>query len=91
MSFVLVYRAVGDCIRELADIEPTEFEKREDVIRETESFVLEKYLKDVDNSNPSHTVIVAFLEVKLATLRLSIRHRQTEKSRSHTTEGGRYQ
>lgn len=91
MSFILVYRAISDCVRELADTPVGEFERRERVIRACERGVMEKYLKDVDGSNPAHIVILAFLEVKLAGLRLSVRQRRTEKARSHSIEGGRYQ
>ncbi|KAG9229823.1 hypothetical protein BJ875DRAFT_176798 [Amylocarpus encephaloides] len=90
LTFPVVNRAISDTIRDLADTDCKNFEKREEILRRAESFITEKYLSEVDRSNPRHTVVVALMEVRLAGLRLNTRHRQLTRIRTSPADPGRY-
>jgi hypothetical protein len=89
-TFALVNRAISDTIRELAELDTSEYEKKEAIIRDNEASITRKYFRDVDRSNPRQTVVVAFMEVRFAALRLTIRHRQTEKMKTKPMDQGRH-
>lgn len=78
LTFALINREISDAIRKLAFIRTDSFEEREDVLRQTEVSLSTRYLSDIDRSNPSQTVIVAFMEISFSSLRLSIRYRQVK-------------
>ncbi|EPE31846.1 Zn2/Cys6 DNA-binding protein [Glarea lozoyensis ATCC 20868] len=89
-TFVLVNRSISDTIRKLAELDVVENEKKESIIRDNEAILAGKYLRDVDRSNPRQTVVVAFMEIRLAALRLVVRHRQTEKLKTRPMDRGRH-
>jgi hypothetical protein len=88
MTFVLVHRAVADTTRTLARVDSRDFERKEAILRQTEA-KLETYLHHT--AQPSHKVIAAFVEVRIANLRLSNRYRQTQKVTTQPLELEKYQ
>lgn len=78
MTFVLVNREIADLTRHLSTLETSDLKNKDSLIRQTEISLNEKYLKDIDRSNPSQTIVAAFSEVKLSSLRLTIRHQQSK-------------
>jgi hypothetical protein len=91
MTFVLVHRIIADAIRALVDVDPLDFEKKEAILRHTETDLQNNYLRNTSHS--SHKVVVAaYAEVRIASLRLSNRHRQASKVASPAPEpSGRHQ
>jgi hypothetical protein len=79
MTFALVHRVIADTTRILARIDPLEFEKKETILRQTETALRVNYLHSIDKNIPSHNVVVAFAEIRIESLRLSNRHRQSQK------------
>lgn len=90
-TFALVHREIADTTRMLATVDGSDVDKRHSIIRQTEATLTQKYLAGIDRSNPSQTVIAALVEVKLSTLRLSVRHRQTENAKAHPSDPQRHQ
>jgi hypothetical protein len=80
MTLVLVNRMIADLSRQVARFDTQDFKGKESLIRQTETTLNEKYLKDVDRSNSSQTVIAALIEIKISGLRLFIRHRPAVSS-----------
>lgn len=78
MSFSLVNREIADLTRAISRVAIGDIQGKERLISKTEARLNEKYLKNVDRSIPSSTVIVAFAEVRFSTLKLSLLHQQTE-------------
>jgi hypothetical protein len=76
MTFALVHRSIADMVRRLSHIDPTKLEEREEILRQTELQLQKNYLKDIERTNPSENIIIAFVGVKFSTLRLSISHRR---------------
>jgi hypothetical protein len=89
-TFALVNRAISETVRELAGLDVEDYEKKESLIRDDEAIIISKYLKDVDRSNPRQTVILAFMEIRFAALRLVLQHRQTDKMKLNPMDGGRH-
>lgn len=77
MTFALVHREIGDLAREIAKLEIRDLKEKESLIRQTEVNLNAKYLKNLDSSNPSQTVVAAFVEVSISNLKLVNRHRKT--------------
>jgi hypothetical protein len=75
MTFVLVQREVADLTRHLSRLDSQDVKSKESLIRQTENSLNDKYLKDIDRSNPSQTIVAAMVEVNLSSLRLAIRYR----------------
>jgi hypothetical protein len=91
MTFTLVHRVIANTTRALAIIDPQEFEKKETILRQTEADLRDNYLNQIDRNIPSHNVVAAFAEVKIATLRLSNQHRQAQKISSQLSSPERNQ
>jgi hypothetical protein len=89
MTFALAHRVIADITRLLARVDPLEFEKKEAILRQTEDDLRNNYL--LDTANPSHKIVAAFAEVRIASLRLSHRHRQIQKAASQPSDPARYQ
>ncbi|PMD55438.1 uncharacterized protein K444DRAFT_88562 [Hyaloscypha bicolor E] len=89
MTFALVHRIIADTTRALARVNPLDFEKKETIIRQTEADLHNGYLRDT--ADPSHKIIAAFAEVRIANLRLSNQHRQTQKVTTQPLDPGRHQ
>jgi hypothetical protein len=81
LTFALVNREISDTIRKLALINTDNFEEREDVLRQAEISLTTRYLSNIDRSNPTHTVVVAFIEICFSSLRLSVRYRKAKCSK----------
>lgn len=81
MTFVLVHREICDTTRLLAAVDGTDFDERQSIITQCEASLNQKYLARIDRTNPSHTIIAALAEVRISTLRLSLRYRQTENTK----------
>ncbi|CZT44904.1 uncharacterized protein RSE6_05156 [Rhynchosporium secalis] len=90
-TFALVHREISDTIRRLAAIDGNNFDERQRIISECETVISKKYLAGIDRTNPSQTVITAFVEVRISTLRLSLRHRQIEKLKANPSDPYRQQ
>ena len=86
MAFALVHREISDMTRELARIDFHRFDEKDAIINRVEAHLTEDYLSHIDSSKPSQTSIAAFVEVKLASARLSIRHRRSENVKSNVEE-----
>lgn len=91
MTFALVHRVIADTTRALARVEALEFEKKEIILRQTEADLRDNHLHNIDRNIPLHNAVAAFAETKIATLRLSNRHRQTQKSSSEPSSPERQQ
>lgn len=89
-TFVIVHRDIANATRLLTRIDSSELDEKCQILRETEASVSE-YLAGVDATNPSHTVIAAVVEVKLSTLRLSVRHRKAENEKASPSDPQRQQ
>ncbi|KAH6665041.1 hypothetical protein B0J14DRAFT_241526 [Halenospora varia] len=89
MTFTLAHRAIADTTRSLARVHPLDFERKEAILREIEADLHNNYL--LDTGNPSYRVAAAFAEVRIASLRLSNRHRQTQKATPQPLDLGRHQ
>lgn len=85
MTFCLVHREIADLTRHLSSVATSDFQGKESLIAQTEISLNEKYLKHVDSNQPSHAVIVAFVEVKLSSLKLSILHQQSKVNDAQQT------
>jgi hypothetical protein len=85
MTFVLVQREVADLTRHLSRLDSQDVKGKESLIRQTEISLNEKYLKDVDRSNPSETIVAAMVEVNLLSLRLAIRYRESKLAKPVTS------
>jgi hypothetical protein len=86
MTFPLVHRVIADTTRVLAHVDPLDFEKKEAIIRQTETELLSNYFSNA--ASKPHKVVAAFAEVRIASLRLSIQHRQAQKSASQPQDPG---
>lgn len=82
LTFVLVHRQLAELTRQISKLDATDLNGKKNLIAKLEAGLKETYLKNVDQSNPSQTVIVAFVEVKLSCLRLSIRYQQAKISKA---------
>lgn len=89
MTFVLVHRVISNGTRSVAHIHPLEFEQKEAVLRQTETLLQNEFLHNTDN--PSPHVVAAFAEIRIASLRLSYRHRQTLKGPPLSQNPARHQ
>jgi hypothetical protein len=78
MTYVLAQRENADLIRQLSRLDCNDFQNQESLIRHTEMSLNEKYLRQIDRSNPSPTVVAAMAEANLSILRLRIRYRQAK-------------
>ncbi|KAL5324603.1 hypothetical protein ACEPPN_009149 [Leptodophora sp. 'Broadleaf-Isolate-01'] len=90
-TFALVHREISNTTRLLATVDGTDFDKRHGILSQAETSLNQKYLDRIDRTNPSQTVIAALVEIRLSTLRLSLRHRQTENTKLHPSDPQRYQ
>ncbi|KAK0116549.1 hypothetical protein ONS96_012407 [Cadophora gregata f. sp. sojae] len=91
MTFALVHREIADATRLLATIDGTDLDKRHKILSQVEASLSQKYLGRIDRANPSQTVIAALVEVRLSSLRLCLRHRQTETLKVHPSDPQRHQ
>jgi len=91
MTYTLVHREIADATRVLATVDGTDFHQRHKILSQVESSLNQKYLTRIDRANPSQTVIAALVEVRISSLRLCLRHRQTEHSKVHPSDPQRYQ
>jgi hypothetical protein len=89
MSFAIVHRVIADTARVLASVDPMDFEKKEGILRQTESEIHINYLHAMTHS--SHKILAAFAEVRIASLRILNRYRQTRKAESQPQDAGKYQ
>jgi flagellar hook assembly protein FlgD len=80
MTFALVHRQLSDLTRQISKLDAKDLIGKENLIAKSESTLNETYLKSVERSNLSQTVIMAFVEIKLSSLRLSIRYQQAKIS-----------
>jgi hypothetical protein len=85
MTFVLVQREVADLTRHLSRLDSQDVKSKESLIRQTEISLNDKYLKDIDRSNPSQTIVAAMVEVNLSSLRLAIRYRKSKLAKPVTS------
>ncbi|KAH8821269.1 hypothetical protein F5884DRAFT_81820 [Xylogone sp. PMI_703] len=76
MTFALAHREIADLTRDISRLDSRELKERENLIRQTEMNLNTKYLKGLDRSNPSQTVVAAFVEVSLSSLKLVNRYRK---------------
>ncbi|KAH7356415.1 hypothetical protein BKA65DRAFT_207150 [Rhexocercosporidium sp. MPI-PUGE-AT-0058] len=90
-TYVLVHREISDTTRLLSTVDRTDFDKRHSILSQAEASLNQKYLARTDRTNPSQTVIAALVEVRVSTLRLSLRHRQTENTKVNPSDPQRYQ
>ncbi len=81
MTFVLVHRQLSDLTRQISRLETADFTGKESLIAKSESTLKETYLKNVDQSNLSQAIVVAFVEIKLSSLRLTVRYQQAKISK----------
>ena len=88
MTFVLVHREIAELTIALTKVDPRDLGEKERMIHQTESSLYEKYLKLIDRSNPSQTIVQALVEIKLKSLRLTLSHRAslTAKAESRDNE-----
>lgn len=77
MTFALVQSRIADLTHRLSSVDSQDLKARMSLIQEMEDDLRERYLQHVDRSNPSHTIVVAFCEDKVAGLRLIGLHRET--------------
>ncbi|KAN0107928.1 Fungal specific transcription factor domain containing protein [Hyaloscypha variabilis] len=89
MTFILAHRLIAESTQSLADVDPLDFEKREFIIGQAETNLRRNY--DYDTADPSHKVVAAYTEVRIASLRLSNQHRQTQKATTQPMDSGRHQ
>jgi Fungal specific transcription factor domain len=86
MTYVLAQREIADLIRQLSRLNDNDFQSQESLIRRTEMSLNERYLRQIDRSNPLQTVVAAMAEVNLSSLRLRIRYRQSKGQQSDQTK-----
>lgn len=84
MTFPLVHREVADLTRRLAALDCHNIKDKEDHIRSTEIRVNSKYLRDLNRSDPSQSIVAAMVEVKLSGLRLKLLHQQAKLAKSES-------
>jgi DNA-binding protein Fis len=89
-TFALVNKAISDTVRKLAGLDAEEYEKKECLIRDDETMIVRKYLRNIDRSNPRQTVVMAFMEIRFAALRLVLQYRQTDKMKTKPMDRGRH-
>ena len=80
MTFALVQRELADLTRHLSRLDSKDFTTKENLIRQTEVSLNEKYLKELDRSNPSQTIVAAITELNLSCLRLTVLHQKSKAS-----------
>ncbi|KAL2073846.1 hypothetical protein VTL71DRAFT_11172 [Oculimacula yallundae] len=90
-TFVLVHREIADTTRRLAAIDGTKFDERYNIVSQCEATLNQKYLAGIDRTNPSQTVIAAFVEIRISTFKLSLRHRQIQSSKAPPSDPHRQQ
>lgn len=88
MTFVLVHRVIADTTRTLARVHPLDFERKEAILYQTETDLQDNYLHNT--GDPSYRVVAAFVEVRIANLRLSNNYRQTQKGTTQPQDPGRH-
>lgn len=91
MSFVLARRDIADLTLEISKLDPQDLAAKERLVRETKLSLDEKYLNNIDGANSSQTVVAAFVEVSLSSLRLIIRHRRVSNADDSSREMERYE
>jgi len=91
MTFPLVHRAIADVTRFLAATELHDFEKKDVILREAETHINDTLLCDIDRNDPSHSVVAAYAEIRLASLKLPNLHRREKESHCNPSDPGRQQ
>jgi len=91
MTFVLVQRELAELTMEISRREPDDFVEKERLIRQVELALYDRYIKLVDRSNPSQTIVAALVEIKLSSLRLTLSHRQSRAAKAESRVKARYQ
>jgi len=76
MTFVLVHRQLADFTRGVSKRDMKDFRGKEELIGGMEERLKNTYLCGLERSDVKQSVIIAFVEVKLSILRLSIRYQQ---------------
>ncbi|KUJ12210.1 uncharacterized protein LY89DRAFT_688662 [Mollisia scopiformis] len=82
MTFALVHRELGDMSRGLSSVICRNFNQKEHLVSQVEESLTQRYLNIMDTSTPSQSIIVALVQVRIASARLSIRYRRSEGSRT---------
>ena len=90
-TFVLARREIAGLTVQLSQLDPQDFVAKERILRQTKISLDEKYLNEIDRSNPSQTVVAALVEVSLSSLRLNLRHRRTMLGTSPSPEIEKYE
>lgn len=78
MSCVLTQRQVSDTVRALAKLEPNDFTGKEKILDETEGILNAKYFRSGIIEHPAYAVATALVDIRLSSLRLLVKHRQSE-------------
>ncbi|CZR59489.1 uncharacterized protein PAC_09381 [Phialocephala subalpina] len=82
MTFALVHRELADMSRELAMIYCHDLCQKDAFVDQVEESLTQKYLTVIDTNKPSQTIVAALIQVRLASVRLSIKHRRSMNSES---------
>lgn len=90
-TFVLARREIADLTLQLSRVDPQDLVAKERLLRHTKLSLDEKYLNNIDGSNPSQTVVAALVEVSLSSLRLTIRHRRAMQAPSSSRDIEKYE
>ncbi|KAF2670743.1 hypothetical protein BT63DRAFT_200131 [Microthyrium microscopicum] len=90
-TFILARRGIAGLTVQLSQFDSNDHAAKERLIRQTKLSLDEKYLNDIDLSNPSQTVVAAFIEVSLSSLRLTLRHRRVMQATASSRDAERYE
>jgi hypothetical protein len=91
MSFMLARREIAELTIRISQLDPQDLAAKDRLVREAKLSLDEKYLNSIDRSNPSQTVVAAFIEISLSSLRLNIRHRRASKAPEASREMEKYE
>lgn len=78
MTFVVIQREISDTVRALSSLESKDFDGKEKLLDEIESNLTRTYFSSVDTSDASQRITSASAGIRLSSLRLAVRYRQTE-------------
>lgn len=91
MTFALVNREISDLIVDLSKLDANELRAKEKLIHNTEHNIYEKFLNYTDRSNHSQTIVAAFVEVRMSSLRLTLSYRRSKMAEPESRDAERYQ